>query len=133
GEHFYVIWSPVRAMALYLKLQLPLRTFQVRMLDSGEADTWRYESGQWIKNDVNDFVEGSEKRPWQKGVFHRIITPDIGDVMTGLYINTNKTADKNKDEITRGYVIPWQHEDVLYWLEKLRNWQQKYNPITEST
>ncbi|MBF4332699.1 hypothetical protein EAY29_20925, partial [Vibrio anguillarum] len=69
GEHFYVIWSPVRAMALYLKLQLPLRTFQVRMLDSGEADTWRYESGQWIKNDVNDFVEGSEKRPWQKGVF----------------------------------------------------------------
>ncbi|MBF4323727.1 VPA1269 family protein, partial [Vibrio anguillarum] len=35
GEHFYVIWSPVRAMALYLKLQLPLRTFQVRMLDSG--------------------------------------------------------------------------------------------------
>lgn len=133
GEHFYVIWSPVRAMALYLKLQLPLRTFQVRMLDSGEADTWRYESGSWVANEMNDFVEGSEKRPWQKGVFHRIITPDIGDVMTGLYINTNKTADKNKDEITRGYVIPWQHEEVLYWLEKLRNWQQKYNPITEAT
>lgn len=133
GERFFVLWSPVRAMTLFLKLQLPLRTFQVRMLDSGEADTWRYVCGKWVQNQTNNFVEGSEKRPWQKGVFHRIVTPDIGDIMTGLYINTNKTADKNKDEITRGYVIPWQHEEVLYWLEKLRNWQEKYNPISKPT
>ncbi|MCL1125511.1 gamma-mobile-trio integrase GmtZ [Shewanella surugensis] len=133
GDRFFVIWSPVRAMALYIKLQLPLRTFQVRMLDSGEADTWRYHQGHWPKNEINQFAEGSEKRPWQKGVFNRIITPDIGDVMTGLYINTNKTADKNKDEISRGYVIPWQHDDVLYWLEKLRNWQEKYNTISSPT
>ncbi|PPK51043.1 gamma-mobile-trio integrase GmtZ, partial [Marinobacter persicus] len=48
---------------------------------------------------------------------------------TGLYVSTNKTADRNKDEIQRGYTIPWQHEELLYWLEKLRNWQEKYNPI----
>ena len=133
GDHFFVIWSPVRAMALYTKLQLPLRTYQVRMLDSGEADTWRYEQGQWQINDVHKFAEGNEKCPWKKGVFHRIITPDIGDIMTGMYINTNKTADKNKDEITRGYVIPWQHKTMLYWLEKLRNWQEKYNPLSKPT
>ena len=133
GDALYVMWSPASAMALYLKLQLPLRTFQVRMLDSGEADTGRYQQGTWDKNTIHRFVEGSEKRPWQKGVFHRIVTPDIGDIMTGLYINTNKTADRNKNEITRGYVIPWQHEDVLYWLEKLRNWQEKYNPILKAT
>lgn len=52
-----------------------------------------------------------------------------GTESTGLYISTNKTADQNKDEFKRGYEIPWQHEDVLYWLEKLRNWQEKYNPI----
>lgn len=133
GDRFFVMWSPVRSMALYTKLELPLRTFQVRMLDSGEADTWRYKQGEWVSNDKHNFIEGSEKCPWQKGVFNRIVTPDIGDVMTGLYINTNKTADRNKDEITRGYVIPWQHEDMLYWLEKLRNWQEKYNPIDEPT
>ncbi|MCW8331941.1 hypothetical protein MD588_24390 [Photobacterium sp. SDRW27] len=133
GETLYFIWSPVRAMAVYLKLQLPLRTFQVRMLDSGEADTWRYQSQNWVLNDKHSFVEGTEKRPWQKGVFHRIKTPDIGDIMTGLYINTNKTADRNKDELSRGYVIPWQHGEVLYWLEKLRNWQEKYNPLTQPT
>ena len=48
---------------------------------------------------------------------------------TGLYVSTNKTADQNKDELQRGYTIPWQHEELLYWLEKLRNWQEKYNPI----
>lgn len=52
---------------------------------------------------------------------------------TGLYTNTNKTADQNKDELERGYIIPWQHEEVLYWLEKLRNWQEKYNPIAKPT
>ncbi len=133
GDSVFIIWSPVRAMALYIKLQLPLRTFQVRMLDSGEADTWRYHQSRWIKNTVNSFAEGNEKRPWQKGVFRRITTPDIGDLMTGLYINTNKTADRNKDELTRGYIIPWQHELVLYWLEKLRNWQEKYNLISKPT
>ena len=44
---------------------------------------------------------------------------------TGLYISTNKTADQNKDQFERGYEIPWQNETVLYWLEKLRNWQEK--------
>lgn len=39
------MWSPVRWVALLTKLILPLRTFQVRMLDSGEADTWRYATG----------------------------------------------------------------------------------------
>jgi hypothetical protein len=36
------VWSPVRYVALLIKLILPLRTMQVRVLDSGEADTWRY-------------------------------------------------------------------------------------------
>ncbi|MFW8696192.1 VPA1269 family protein, partial [Mesorhizobium japonicum] len=33
----------------------------------------------------------------------------------------------------RGYTIPWQNEDVLYWLERLRDWQEKYNPINGPT
>ena len=34
----YYIWSPVAAVALLSKLEMPWRTYQVRMLDSGEAD-----------------------------------------------------------------------------------------------
>ncbi|WP_211209785.1 gamma-mobile-trio integrase GmtZ [Uliginosibacterium gangwonense] len=124
------LWSPVRAVALYLKLELPLRTFQVRMLDSGEADTWRYvhdpRGGSFEPNDV-PFSTGSATRPYQRGVFHR----HVNESGVGLFINTNKTADINKAENAKGYVIPWAHETVLYWLAKLRCWQERYNPINE--
>ncbi|HAS6091342.1 TPA: integrase [Vibrio vulnificus] len=127
------LWSPVKAMVIFMKLHLPLRTYQVRMLDSGEADTWRYERGQWILNTKHDFALGNEKRPFGKGIFRRIHDTMTGLYSTGLYINTNKTADQNKDELERGYIIPWQNEEVLYWLEKLRNWQEKYNPLAKPT
>ncbi len=126
------LWSPVRAVALYIKLELPLRTFQVRMLDSGEADTWRYihspGGGGFVLNHGR-LAAGSEKRPSQRGVFHRT----SHEKEAGIYINTNKTGDINKAENEKGYVIPWANDEVLYWLEKLRNWQERYNPIAAPT
>lgn len=126
------LWSPVRAVALYIKLELPLRTLQVRMLDSGEADTWRYiyspGGGGFVLNH-GPLATGSDKRPSQRGVFHRTST----EKEAGFYINTNKTADINKNENDKGYVIPWANDEVLYWLEKLRNWQERYNPIPAPT
>ncbi|EHK8976601.1 integrase family protein [Vibrio vulnificus] len=122
------IWSPVPSMVLFIKLHLPLRTYQVRMLDSGEADMLRYETGNWIKN-PHDFALNH----YSKGVFRQFKDNATGLESTGLYISTNKTADQNKDEFERGYEIPWQNEDVLYWLEKMRNWQEKYNPIRKPT
>lgn len=125
----YKIWSPVVAMVLFIKLHLPLRTYQVRMLDSGEADAIRYQNGKWMKNLQHKFVFNKHS----KGIFRRFKDNVTGLDSTGLYINTNKTADQNKDEFQRGYEIPWQNEVLLYWLEKLRNWQEKYNPIIAPT
>ena len=121
------LWSPVRAVALYIKLELPLRTLQVRMLDSGEADTWRYADGDWVLN-LNRLAQGSERRPVQQGVFRRSTALTDGDaVSTVLYINTNKTADITTSGPEKGYVLPWSfggplHQDAFYWFEKLRNW-----------
>ena len=132
------MWSPVRWVALLVKLILPLRTFQVRMLDSGEADTWRYEAGNWTLNSSR-LTQGSERKPLQQGVFRRNDQPADGEAVSAvLYINTNKTADIAKSGPEKGYVLPWSlggpvHQDVLYWLEKLRNWQEKYNPIARRT
>ncbi|MDI5891112.1 integrase family protein [Halomonas rhizosphaerae] len=122
------MWSPITAMLLFVKLHLPLRTYQVRFLDSGEADTWRYEDGRWASN-AHPFAYGSKKRPYAKGVFRRTYDAMTETYATALYVSTNKTVDQNKNEVDRGYTIPWQHEELLYWLEKLRNWQEKYNPI----
>lgn len=132
------MWSPVRWVALLVKLILPLRTFQVRMLDSGEADTWRYADGNWVLN-AGALAQGSERRPLEQGVFRRSTALADGEtVPTVLYINTNKTADIAKSGPEKGYVLPWSfggpvHQDVFYWLEKLRNWQAKYNPVSRRT
>lgn len=128
-QEFYQLWSPVSTLILLIKLHLPLRTYQVRMLDSGEADYMRYENGNWIENNKHTFALKNVK----KGIFRQFKDNALGFESTGLYINTNKTADQNKDEFERGYEIPWQNEDVLYWLEKLRNWQEKYNQIIGPT
>ncbi|ATD10234.1 VPA1269 family protein [Pseudoalteromonas piscicida] len=125
----YQIWSPVRALILFIKLHLPLRAYQIKMLDSGEADTFRYESGNWILNENHDFARGNEKKPFSKGVFKKMFDRITNSHSTGLYINTNKTTDQHVYSQDIGYTIPWQNEEVLYWLEKLRNWQEKYNKI----
>lgn len=126
------MWSPVATIELYVKLEIPLRTFQVRMLDSGEADTERFDGKEWTINE-SPLKKGTSSKPNQKGVFRKNLNLDKRIETTGLFINTNKTADTFKDEKDKGYVIPWQHDGVLYWLTKLRDWQEKYNPLKTQT
>lgn len=123
------VWSPVRVIALLVKLHLPLRTFQVRMLDSGECDHEVYRAGVWTKN------QSSLAPKWptpliRRGVLRRFEDKKVNRTFTGFYINTNKTADRMKDQEDRGYEIPWQNEPVIKYLEMLRDWQERYNPIS---
>lgn len=126
------MWSPVRWVALLIKLILPLRTFQVQMLDSGEADTYRYEAGGWLEN-PGRLRQGRPGKSHHQGVFQRVIGSDER-ITTQLYINTNKTADAAKTGSDKGFALPWpvlgdETGNPFYWLEKLRNWQEKFNPI----
>ena len=80
-----------------MKLLLPLRTYQVRMLDSGEADTYIYqqtkreEAGYWTKNN-GPFKKGTNKHPSEKGAFRYFKDPITKQEMTGFFINTNKNS-----------------------------------------
>lgn len=134
SDEVYEMWFPGTAVALLTKLLLPLRTYQVRMLDSGEMDTYKYVqstrnvAGEWIKNDSH-LSQGTERNPFERGVLRKFKDKTTQIEMTGFFINTNKTADINKEEYDKGYDIPWQYEEAQYWLAKLRDWQMKYNPI----
>ncbi|GLC91934.1 hypothetical protein Tamer19_13420 [Cupriavidus sp. TA19] len=127
---FETVWSPVRAYAILIKLLLPARTYQVRMLDSGEGDTYRYEGGgQWEVNSGDHRpVPGSKLV--DRGVFRHYKRKD-GSNGAVFYFNTNKTADI--ESIVKGYVMPWEKKDALQLLVKLRNWQEKYNPLRAPT
>lgn len=137
GKVSFQIWSPVRWVAVLIKLILPLRTAQVRWLDSGESDTWKYVEGQWLLND-HKLASGTKGKPWAQGVLSRLPATAVEPETTVLYISTNKTADKDKSGPEKGYTLPWfvapdKLDDAYYWLEKLRNWQAKYNPISRRT
>jgi hypothetical protein len=122
------IWSPVRVSALLLKLLLPLRTFQIRMLDSGEADTERYIGGQWIVN-MGPLAPG-QRAVVRRGFLRKFTDRLTGQVHTGFFVNTNKTQDRGKDEDDKGYEIPWQHGDAIRVVTDLLRWQERYNPVT---
>jgi hypothetical protein len=129
GE-FETVWSPVRAYAILIKLLLPARTYQVRMLDSGEGDSLRYvASGQWEAN-LGEHRPGAGEASVERGVFRRYKRKD-GSAGTVFYFNTNKTADI--DNIVKGYVMPWEKKDALNLLLDLRTWQEKYNPVRGPT
>jgi len=146
GGDVLEMWSPVRWVALLVKLILPLRTFQVRMLDSGEADTWRFSSNApvrgWFKN-PSPLRSGTDRRPWAQGVIRRYCGFDKNTVSTAVpdaivFVNTNKTADRGKFGPEKGYDFPWiggghLNSDLFYWIEKLIKWQEKYNPISRKT
>lgn len=135
-KEVYDIWFPGTTVLLLTKLLLPLRTYQVRMFDSGEMDTYKYVksmrnvAGEWIKNDSH-LSQGTERKPFERGVLRKFKDKTTQLEMTGFFINTNKTADINKEESDKGYDIPWQYEEAQYWLAKLRDWQMKYNPISQ--
>lgn len=135
SDEVYEMWFPGSTVVLLTKLLLPLRTYQIRMLDSGEMDTYKYVQpmrnmvGEWIKNDSH-LSQGTERNPFERGVLRKFKDQTTQLEMTGFFINTNKTADINKEESDKGYDIPWQYEEAQYWLAKLRDWQMKYNPIS---
>ncbi|NKF08868.1 hypothetical protein HD712_18965, partial [Clostridium gasigenes] len=136
SDEVYEMWFPGTTVALLTKLLLPLRTYQVRMLDSGEMDTYKHVqtmrnvAGEWIKNESH-LSRGTERNPFERGVLRKFKDKTTQLEMTGFFINTNKTADINKEESDKGYDIPWQYEEAQYWLAKLRDWQMKYNPISQ--
>lgn len=136
SDEVYEMWFPGTTVALLTKLLLPLRTYQVRMLDGGEMDTYKYVqtmrnvAGKWIKNDSR-LSQGTERNPFERGILRKFKDKTTQIEMTGFFINTNKTADINKEEDDKGYDIPWQYEEAQYWLAKLRDWQMKYNPISQ--
>ncbi len=129
GE-FETVWSPVRAYAILIKLLLPARTYQVRMLDSGEGDTYRYENGgQWGLN-LGPHRPQAGGKPVERGIFRRYKRKDGSDGAV-FYFNTNKTADI--ESVVKGYVMPWEKKDALQLLSELRNWQEKFNPVKGPT
>lgn len=121
------IWSPVRFVALYTLLRFPLRGQQILWLDSGEADkeipVFGVNGAIFWENNKSSLVSKGRRTRRPQGVLQR---GEHGALK--CYITTNKTGRK-----VGGYEVDWIPDDLAYWLLLLRDWQRKYNPISEPT
>lgn len=122
-----MVWSPVRASALAVMLLLPLRGFQVRVLDSGEGDSEVYAKGIWSKNAGPHAPTGRATR--RQGFLRRFPARGTHRELTGFFVNTNKTAWRLPGQHDPGYEIPWEHAEVVRIVDELRAWQERYNPV----
>lgn len=120
----YQIWSPVKAVALYTLLKVPLRGQQILWLDSGEGDDEvpievSPSAIKWVKNSL----DLSRSRVNKRGFIKK-----LNDGSEGMFITTNKTSAREG-----GYTVPYIPHDLALLIIKLRNWQTKYNPLKEIT
>jgi Putative phage integrase len=125
------VWNPVRASAMLLKLLLPLRTFQVRMLESGEGDTECYAGGRWVRNESE--LAPKTRKAVRRGFLRAYPDRSTGRVYTGFFVNTNKTAPRRSGDQDPGYEMPWQHDHAIQVVERLIEWQRTYNPVEGPT
>lgn len=123
------VWSPVRAEFIRLRLLLPIRSLQARLLDSGEGDFEIWSSDQvWQRNTGPLAPENNTDRR-DTGFIRRIWDHHSGRTFNGLFITTNKTQDREELFTENGYEIPWENADVMQLFCKVRDWQVKYNPV----
>ncbi|WDH24414.1 VPA1269 family protein [Pseudomonas chlororaphis] len=118
----YFIWYPGLWIALYALVSVPARGRQIMYNDSGEGDEYfvKIKDGEpvWVLNDGPLAREGK-----QDG----FVTHD-SDGAWGMRFTSNKTSYNGA-----GYTVPWIPEKLVYWLAKLREWQNKYNPVVRPT
>lgn len=118
------VWWPGRAVAMYMLLELPLRSSQVLWLDEGLGDeyTYDFDTLSLIPNH-----HASAERGRREGVFRLIEDPFHSSSFLGLWVNTNKTKQYDPT-VARGYEIPWPNDELFSMLRIMKEWNKQYFP-----
>jgi len=90
---------------MFNELILPLRTFQIRMLNSGEQDVERSILSKTDGSRMSTALLDRLQEPAESSAAYGLPT---GKDFVGLFINTNRRPIR-KDFEDRGYVIAWEN------------------------
>jgi hypothetical protein len=121
------VWWPGCAIAIYVLLTVPLRSFQVRWLDEGIGDEYLYD---FTKQCLVPNSHPSAEPGRQEGVFRLVRDPFHVTPFLGLWVNTNKTKQYDPS-VVRGYEIPWPNDELFGMLRLMKDWNDKYFPNPE--
>lgn len=127
----YYIWYPGFWMHTYSLVSIPARGRQIAYNDSGEADEYIADliDGElkWVKNTgkLSNYISVSNNflkaRRINKGFIQKT------ESGWAMHFTSNKTGFGGS-----GYIVDWAPEELVYWMVKLRKWQEKYNPINRA-
>jgi hypothetical protein len=112
-------WFPGVAVLMDGMLNVCLRKKQWRYLDSGEGDEYRVdiETLTLSKNRLSTAISGRNESFLQ---VHQTSLLEHKPVL-GMWINTSKTG--------KSYAVPWIPLDVAQNVQRLIDWQVRFNPI----
>lgn len=115
-----LVWWPGVAVLMDLLLQIPIRHKQGRFLDSGEGDEFQLDI-QSLELTSNPLA--SAERGCNQAFIQRVsLSPLRDEPGLGMFINTNKTG--------RDYTFPWLLPDIAENVQRVIDWQKRYNPIS---
>ncbi len=142
------VFNPTLNNLLALIFQLPIRTIQAQVLDSGEGDEYRYDFDclRWKPNDsphagywksvyaINadrGFIK-RDKNLVREAIQAKYLDENGAPIIRQayMYINTNKTQDRSVgfSEVS-GYTIPWHHEDAIAIYARQLEFVKKHHPV----
>uniref|UniRef100_A4WQG7 Phage integrase family protein n=1 Tax=Cereibacter sphaeroides (strain ATCC 17025 / ATH 2.4.3) TaxID=349102 RepID=A4WQG7_CERS5 len=120
------LFSPVLPVAIFTLLVLPLRSIQLRLLDSGEADELQLD--ERLERAVNTSTHAIRGR--QEGFLKRFEPfGGPGSEFVGFHITTNKTDAAQKGEVEIPFDIPWQAAELIPHIRRLQQWQAEVKPL----
>lgn len=132
------VLNPVLPTLLLWLLKAPHRTFQARMVDSGEGDELIPElsfvaGDHGIRRTVVSWLPNSHPlatKGRRKGVIREVEDDVLGQTIPGIFLNTNKThAERDKDGEDPGFELAWDDPETHEALYELRRWQQRCNAV----
>lgn len=125
------VWCPVRAVALLIKLRLPLRNADVLFLESGEGDVERFTPEGWVRNPA-PCCTGRRGATPRRGFLRRLPGSDGVD-RTVFFVNTDKGFSRKRFDHHPGRVLPWPQAQVAAAVRELEAWQAEHNPVAAPT
>jgi hypothetical protein len=149
-EYGVSVFNPTIPNLLAVLFTVPVRGIQAQCLDSGEGDPYKFnfEKSLWELNDGRhaDYWKAKGSANKQRGFLCRdnSLVSDTrkatdydenGDPAVRsayMYINTNKTADRNVAfSDNSGYVIPWHQLEVLSIVQRQLEFLKKHHPVNK--
>ncbi len=117
------VFDPGIAVCLYTLLDTPIRSHQVRWLDSGHLDDKIYDptTNRLIPNPSKHAIPGR-----REGVLRLEHDGLRDDSWLSLWVNTNKTASYDSSNVS--YAIPYVSTELAELLIMYSKWQKRYLP-----